>query len=76
MVLGVVLCERLIFKGFCNVVFSESLCSSRSKVWPIGSKPVVNRWLHICGIGLYVVMRAYICRWSGYLESVGLCLCN
>ena len=35
MVLGVVLCERLIFKGFCKVVFSKSLCSSRSKVYSI-----------------------------------------
>ena len=59
----------------CNCVFSETLCNFRSRVWPVGSMSSISLWLHICGIGLYVVMRTYIWRWSGYFESVGLCLC-
>lgn len=71
MVLSVVLCAGLVFKGVCNCVFAGSLCSLRSRVWPIGSISADNRWLHICGIGLYVTMRVYIWRCSGNFERVG-----
>ena len=50
----------LIFKGMCNCVVLESLYICRSKVCPIGSMPVIICWLHICGIGLYVIIRVYI----------------
>ena len=73
MVVGFGLWAGLVFKGICNCVLRESLCILRSKVWPIGSMPVVICWLHIYGIGLYVIMRAYIWRWIGYCESSGLC---
>ena len=76
MVVVFVLWVGLVFKGMCDCVVSESLCIFRSKVWPIGSMPAIMRWLHICGIGLYVIMRTYIWRWSGYFESNDLCLCR
>jgi hypothetical protein len=74
MVVGFGLWMGLVCKGMCECVLLESLCIFRSKVWPIGSMPVIIRWLHICGMGLYVIMRTYIWRWMGYFESSDLYL--
>ena len=73
MVVGLGLWVGEVFKGMCNCMLLERLCIFLSKVCPIGSMPVIIHWLHICGIGLYVVMRTYIWMWIGYFESSGLC---
>ena len=64
---------------FMWVIFKVMLCGSfcifLSILRHLGSMPFVMCWLHSCGMGLYVIMRAYIWRWSGYFDSVGLCFC-